>query len=284
MSRIAYVNGRYVSHRDGAVHIEDRGYQFGDGVYEVVLVHNSELMDCEGHVTRLERSLSEMDMTMPVSRPCVIMILRRMISLNHIKKGIIYIQVTRGVAPRDHKYPAHSTPALVMTAKHLRFCEVMSDDGVKAITVPDERWARRDIKTTQLLANCRAKQRAAEQGAYEAIMVMPDGSVSEGSSSNVWILTSDGVLVTRKASNDILNGITRQTITRIASERQVQIVNRNFTVNEMLGAEEVFVTSATSIVTPVTEINGTVIKDGKTGSLSAALRADYLEKSDRTAL
>ena len=171
-----------------------------------------------------------------------------------------------------------------MTAKHLRFCEVISDDGVKAITVPDERWARRDIKTIQLLANCRAKQRAAEQGAYEAIMVMPDGSVSEGSSSNVWILTADGELITRKASNDILNGITRQTITRIAMERQVQIVNRDFTVNDMLAAEEVFVTSATSVVTPVTEIDGTVIKDGKIGSLSAALRADYFEKSDRTAL
>ena len=284
MSRIAYVNGRYVSHRDGVVHIEDRGYQFGDGVYEVVLVYNSELMDCDGHITRLERSLSEMDMPMPVSRPCLKLILHRLISLNHIKKGIIYLQVTRGVAPRDHAYPAHSTPALVMTAKHLHFRDVISDNGVKAITVPDERWARRDIKTIQLLANCRAKQLAAEQGAYEAIMVMPDGSVSEGSTSNVWILTADGELVTREASNDILNGITRQTITRIAAERQVHIVNRDFTVNDMLRAEEVFVTSATSIVTPVTEIDGKVIKDGKPGSLSAALRADYMEKADRTAL
>ena len=281
MSRIAYVNGQYVSHRDGSVHIEDRGYQFGDGVYEVVLIHGSQIMDCDGHLDRLQRSLAEMDLPMPVSRPCFLMILRRMVALNHIKKGIIYLQVTRGVAKRDHKYPAHTVPALVMTAKHLHFTDVMSEDGVSAITAADERWARRDIKTIQLLANCRAKQKAAEQGAYEAILVMPDGSVSEGSSSNVWMVSAEGELVTREASNDILNGITRQSIAQIASERQMKIVNRSFTVADMLNAKEVFVTSATSLVTPITKIDDTVIANGKMGSLSAALRADYLEKTSR---
>jgi D-alanine transaminase len=168
-----------------------------------------------------------------------------------------------------------------MTAKHLHFTDVMSEDGVSAITVADERWARRDIKTIQLLANCRAKQKAAEQGAYEAILVMPDGSVSEGSSSNVWIVSAEGELVTREASHDILNGITRRSVAQVASERQMKIVNRNFTVADMLNAKEVFVTSATSVVTPITKIDDTVIANGKMGSLSKALRADYLEKTPR---
>ena len=200
----------------------------------------------------------------------------RMIRLNHLQHGSIYLQITRGVARRDHKFPAASWPAMVMTAKHLASPPMSSQKGVAAITLADERWARRDIKTIQLLPNCLAKQRAAEAGAFEAILVMPDGSVSEGSSSNVWIVNTAGELVTRTANENILNGITRQSVQKIAQAHQLKMVERNFDVAEMLAAREVFITSATSIVTAVTQIDDRKIADGKIGRISAALREDYL--------
>ena len=190
--------------------------------------------------------------------------------------GTIYLQVTRGVARRDHKFPSVSQPALVMTAKLLASMPSPSQKGVAAITVADERWARRDIKTIQLLPNCLAKQEAAEKGAFEAILVMPDGSVSEGSSSNVWLVTDKGELVTRKANENILNGITRQSVQRVAGAHQLKVSERSFDVAEMLKAREVFITSATSIVTAVTKIDDTVISNGEIGVVSAALREGYI--------
>ena len=277
MSRFAYVNGQYIPHGMAAVHIEDRGYQFGDGVYEVVLLVNGKMADCDGHLKRLKRSLKEMSMASPVSDAAMRQIMARVIRLNRVKTGIIYIQVTRGVARRDHKFPKHSQPSLVMTVKHLSVDTGQQFKGKSAITVPDQRWERRDIKTIQLLPNCLAKQAAAEQGAYEAIMVMADGTVSEGSSSNVWILTDSGQLITRQANESILNGITRRSVQRIASERQLEIVERPFTVAEMMAAEEVFVTSATSMVTAVTQIDDMQIHEGKVGRIATALKADYID-------
>lgn len=276
MSRVAYVNGRYIAHHQAAVHIEDRGYQFGDGVYEVVMVLNGQFVDYDGHIKRLYNSLNSIQMDVPISEPALQMIMTRMVRLNHLQHGSIYLQITRGVARRDHKFPAASWPAMVMTAKHLASPPMPAQKGVAAITAADERWARRDIKTIQLLPNCLAKQRAAEAGAFEAILVMPDSSVSEGSSSNVWIVNKAGELVTRTASENILNGITRQSVQRIAHEHQLKIIERNFDVAEMLAAREVFITSATSIVTAVIKIDDQEIADGKIGRISAALREDYL--------
>jgi len=276
MSRIAYVNGRYLAHHQAAVHIEDRGYQFGDGVYEVVMVLNGQFVDYDGHIKRLYNSLKSIQIDIPISESALRVVMTRMIRLNHLQHGSIYLQITRGVARRDHKFPAASWPAMVMTAKHLASPPMPSQKGVAAITLADERWARRDIKTIQLLPNCLAKQRAAEAGAFEAILVMPDGSVSEGSSSNVWIVNTAGELVTRTANENILNGITRQSVQKIAQAHQLKMVERNFDVAEMLAAREVFITSATSIVTAITQIDDQKIADGKIGRISAALREDYL--------
>jgi len=276
MSRVAYVNGRYLAHHQAAVHIEDRGYQFGDGVYEVVMVLNGQFVDYDGHIKRLYNSLKYMQIDIPISESALRVVMTRMIRLNHLQHGSIYLQITRGVARRDHKFPAASWPAMVMTAKHLASPPMPGQKGVAAITLADERWTRRDIKTIQLLPNCLAKQRAAEAGAFEAILVMPDGSVSEGSSSNVWIVNTAGELVTRTANENILNGITRQSVQKIAQEHQLKMVERNFDVAEMLAAQEVFITSATSVVTAVTQIDDRKIADGKIGRISAALREDYL--------
>ena len=276
MARGAYVNGRYLAHHQAAVHIEDRGYQFGDGVYEVVMVLNGQFVDYEGHIKRLYNSLKSIQIDIPISESALRVVMTRMIRLNHLQHGSIYLQITRGVARRDHKFPAASWPAMVITAKHLASPPMPSQKGVAAITLADERWARRDIKTIQLLPNCLAKQRAAEAGAFEAILVMPDGSVSEGSSSNVWIVNTAGELVTRTANENILNGITRQSVQKIAQAHQLKMVERNFDVAEMLAAREVFITSATSIVTAVTQIDDRKIADGKIGRISAALREDYL--------
>ena len=277
MSRIAYVNGRYIPHSQASVHVEDRGYQFADGIYEVVMVLNGQPVDYDGHLKRLYNSLKLIKIKANFSEASLRIIIARMIRLNHLVNGTIYVQVTRGVARRDHKFPTASQPAIVMTAKLLASMPSPSQKGVAAITVADERWARRDIKTIQLLPNCLAKQEAAEKGAFEAILVMPDGSVSEGSSSNVWLVTNKGELVTRKANENILNGITRQSVQKIAGMHQLKVSERTFDVAEMLNAREVFITSATSIVTAVTKIDDTVISDGEIGVVSAALREDYIQ-------
>ena len=276
MSRFAYVNGSYVSHCDAAVHIEDRGYQFGDGVYEVVLLINGKMADCDGHIKRLNRSLGELEIKCPVSEGAMRQIMARLTRINRLKTGIIYIQITRGVATRNHAFPKHTLASLIMTVKNVSVDTGRQLAGKSAITVPDQRWDRRDIKTIQLLPNCLAKQAASEQGAYEAIMVMPDGTVSEGASSNVWILNKDNQLITRQADEDILNGITRRTIKSIAAERQMEIEERSFSVDEMMQSKEVFVTSATSMVTALTHIDGKKINGGKVGLIASALKADYI--------
>ena len=201
MARYAYVNGRYVPHGDAAVHIEDRGFQFADGVYEVVPIVTDRMVDSGPDLDRLERSLSELDIALPVSRKVLEMVMQELVARNGVSEGLIYMQVTRGVAPRDHKFPSGVRPSIVMTTKRVRLLSQKKlSDGVKVITIPDIRWTRCDIKTIALLPNCMGKTEAAAAGAYEAWQVDRDGFVTEGTSSNAWIVTHDDRLLTRPAA------------------------------------------------------------------------------------
>ncbi len=278
MARLAYVDGRYVAHNAASVHVEDRGFQFSDGVYEVISIVGRRLIDMEGHLDRLERSLKALDMPEPVSRPVLAMIMRELVTRNRVREGIIYLQVTRGVAPRDHKFPAGLKPTLVMTTKHVDFLnQKRLSDGVKVISIPDIRWGRCDIKAVALLPNCMGKTQAASAGAYEAWQVDTEGFVTEGTSSNAWILTRDNVLKTRGLGPDILRGVTRDSLMRIAAEEGVTVVEEAFTVEEARDAREAFVTSATSFLTPVVKIDDRVIGNGAPGSLSCRLQRWYID-------
>ena len=277
MARYAYVNGRYLPHGDAAVHIEDRGFQFADGVYEVIPIVNHNMVDAGPHLDRLEHSLSELKIVMPLSRQVLELVIVELIARNSIGEGLIYIQITRGVAPRDHKFPSGLRPSIVMTTKRVRFLtQKKLSDGVKVITIPDIRWMRCDIKTVALLPNCMGKTEAAAEGAYEAWQVDRDGMVTEGTSSNAWIVTHDDKLVTRPAGPEILRGITRQTLLRIASEAGLTFEERAFSVEEAKAARETFLSSATSFVTPVVTIDDVTIYDGTPGPLSRRLQSWYL--------
>ncbi|MBL8700205.1 MAG: D-amino-acid transaminase [Alphaproteobacteria bacterium] len=276
MSRVAYVNGRYVPHRQARVHIEDRGYQFADGVYEVIAVSGGALVDPGPHLDRLERSLRELRIAMPMTRAALSCVIGETIRRNDVVDGIIYIQMTRGAAPRDHAFPARAETQVVMTSRRSKpHPRAYDEDGVKAITVPDIRWARCDIKSISLLPNVLAKQSAREVGAYEAMFVAADGTVTEGSSTNAWIVTAAGELVTRAPTSEILSGITRSAVMDIAAEEGLRLVERPFSVTEAKAAREVFITSTTAFVMPVTQIDEAVIANGKSGSISRKLRARY---------
>ncbi len=278
MARLAYVNGRYMPHADASVHIEDRGYQFADGVYEVITVMAGHLIDENPHFERLERSLGELSIEWPVTLRVLQLILRELVRRNDLENGIIYIQITRGVAPRNHQFPKGATPSLVITTKQINF----SDDrkfaeGVSAISIPDQRWLRCDIKTISLLPNCLGKQLASEAGAYEAWQVDNEGYVTEGTSSNAWIITKDGRLVTRPVSNAILNGVTRLRLLSIAEQEGLVFEERQFTLEEAYVAREAFVTSATSFVTPIIKLDGKTIGDGVPGKVTVRLIDWYNE-------
>ncbi|HEX6979244.1 MAG TPA: D-amino-acid transaminase [Alphaproteobacteria bacterium] len=276
MSRIAYVNGRYVPHRAATVHIEDRGYQFADGVYEVIAVAQGNFVDAEPHLDRLERSLRELRIAVPMSRRTLEMVMREVVRRNRVRDGIIYIQMTRGVAPRDHAFPAASRTQVVMTARRSRPQPAkLVEEGVSVVTLPDIRWQRCDIKSVSLLPNVLAKQQAKEAGAYEAWLVDRNGMVTEGSSTNAWIVTPDGKLVTRSIENAILAGITRAAVVDLAREAGLEVVERPFSVAEAKAAREAFLTSTTSYVMPVTRIDDQVIANGHPGNLTLALRERY---------
>ncbi|MBL6933513.1 MAG: D-amino-acid transaminase [Rhodospirillales bacterium] len=278
MSRIAYVNGQYEHHLTAAVHIEDRGYQFSDGVYEVIAIHRGKLIDMAGHMTRLTRSLDELEIAWPVSPRALDVIIREVIRRNRIRDGIVYMQITRGVAPRNHAFPPHHNSALVVTAKRFPpFDFDAANKGVGVITTPEIRWQRRDIKTVSLLGNCLAKEQAIRAGCYEAWFVEDDGNITEGTSSNAWIVSADGDLVTRDASNAILNGITRLSIMKVAREHGIEFTERAFSVDEAKMAREAFVSSTTSFVKPVLTIDGDPVGDGTVGPLSAKLLAFFGE-------
>jgi len=278
LSRIAYVNGRYLPRRDAMVHIEDRGYQFADGVYEVCEVREGRLIDERRHIERLHRSLRELQMALPLTPAALGVVLRETIRRNRVRNGIVYIQITRGVARRDHAFPPAGTPpSVVITARSLNpdANERLAAEGIAVITLPDSRWARVDIKTIALLPNVLAKQAARAKGAREAWFVDRDGCVTEGSSSNAWIVTQDGQVVTRPADNGILRGITRSVLIDAIKSQGLVLVERPFALAEALAAREAFVTAASQIVLPVVRIDGQPIGTGKPGPVAAALRRDF---------
>jgi D-alanine transaminase len=276
MSRVAYVNGRYVPHREARVHVEDRGYQFADAVYEVIGIADGRFLDEEPHLDRLERSLKELRIAWPIARPALRLVLREVARRNHVRNGLVYFQVSRGVARRDYGFPKRVRPSLVVTARITAPVSADPGPGVAVITVPDIRWKRVDIKTTGLLGGALGKQKAREQGAYEAWQVDGQGMVTEGTSSNAWIVTSGGELVTRPLGHEILAGITRQTVKKVAADLQLAVVERPFSVAEAQAAREAFMTSATSFVTPIVKIDGKPVADGKPGDIARRLRAEYL--------
>lgn len=277
MSRIAYVNGRYVPHRSACVHVEDRGYQFADGVYEVIAVANGRLVDEQPHVERLERSLRELRMAAPMSRAALGQIMREAVRRNGVENGIVYVQMTRAVAPREHSFPARGRVQVVVTARRARPQPArIAEEGVKVISLPDLRWKRCDIKSVSLLPNALAKQQAKEAGAYEAWLVDPDGRVTEGSSSNAWIVTSQGDLVTRPLGPEILGGVTRKVVIELARREGLKVVERTFSLAEARQAREAFLTSTSSLVTPVTQIDEQVIANGRPGHTTLKLRELYL--------
>ena len=277
MPRIAYVDGRYLPHRQACVHIEDRGYQFADGVYDVAAVIDRRPLDLEPHLARLDRSLDELAIRRPLGRQALGVVVDQLIRRNRLRHGIIYIQATRGVAPRNHDFPkAAVRPTLVATAKRLDLASVLArqQQGVAVITAPDQRWARRDIKSVSLLANVIAKQAAADAGAYEAWLVDGQGQVTEGTSSTSWIVT-DGQVVTHPLGQTILAGITRQVVGAITERADVDLIERPFTLDEARGAREAFLTSATNMVTPVVRLDGQPVANGAPGTITRDLIARH---------
>ena len=287
MGRIAYVNGRYVHQAEAVVHIEDRGYQFADAVYEVWALFGGKLADPEGHFARLERSLSELRIPMPMSRAALTTVLRETVRRNRVREGLVYLQVSRGVAPRDHAFPAaHVAPAVVVTVSRVDrdATEARAAKGVSVVTTPENRWGRCDIKTVGLLPNALAKQKAREVGAVEAWFVDDLGLVTEGASSNAWIVDGDGILRTRDTNANILRGVTRLSLIDVAREAGLKVEERPFTPDEARAAKEAFITGAGSLVLPVVVVDGKPVGDGAPGPVALKLRRLYIERAKASAI
>ena len=287
MGRIAYVNGAYVRHSDAAVHIEDRGYQLADAIYEVWAMSDGRLCDPEGHFARLERSLGELSIDMPMSRAALTTVLKETVRRNHIRDGLVYLQVSRGVAPRDHAFPTEPVPpAVVVTVKRIdaQAAEARAAAGVGVITTPENRWGRCDIKTVGLLPNVLAKQAAREAGSAEAWFIDADGLVTEGASSNAWIVTADGVLVTRDTGANILRGVTRATLLEVARTENLRIEERPFSLEEARKAREAFFTGAGALLMPVVTIDGQPVGEGRPGPVASRLRKLYIEEARAAAI
>jgi D-alanine transaminase len=283
MPRIAYVNGRYLPLRQAMVHVEDRGYQFGDAVYEVCEVRQGRLIDERRHLGRLKRSLDELQIKLPMSPVALGIVLREVIARNRIAYGIVYLQVSRGVARRDHAFPAPEVPpSVVVTARPLnaRRNEALAAAGIAVVSVPDNRWGRVDIKTTGLLPNVLARQAAVAQGARDAWFVDKDGMVTEAASANAWIVTQAGRVVTRPADHGILKGITRTVLFDVIKAQGLSVEERAFALSEAYAAREAFVTAASQIVLPVVRIDGRAIGEGKPGPVATALRRAFHEYAE----
>jgi D-alanine transaminase len=278
MSRIAYVNGRYLPHALAMVHVEDRGYQFADGVYEVCEVREGRLVDERRHLERLKRSLAEIRIAPPMSPAALGVVMRETLRRNRLRDGLLYLQITRGVARREHAFPPPATkPSLVVTvrASDRAKLEALAETGIAVVTAKDNRWERVDIKTVGLLPNVLARQSARERGAREAWFVDEGGLVTEGTSSNAWIVTQAGAIVTRPATLGMLKGITRAVVLEMAARQGLSVEERPFSVAEALAAREAFLTAATQIVMPVIEIDGHKIANGRPGPVARALRRDF---------
>jgi D-alanine transaminase len=281
MPRFAYVNGRFVPHPRAAIHIEDRGFQFADGVYEVVTVTGGHFVDEAGHLARLNYSLRELRIAPPLSEPVLKLLARSLVRRNGLRDGILYIQITRGQAPRDFKCPGKADSSIVMTTRRMTLAGPAGEKGVAVVTVPDIRWGRRDIKSTGLLAQVLAKQEAAEAGGFEAWMIDGDGFVTEGASSNAWIVTRDGVLVTRQADHSVLHGVTGFSIEQLAAEQGFRVERRAFTREEAFQAREAFLSSATTFCMPIVRIDDRPVANGYPGEITRALRRAYLDYAER---
>lgn len=283
MPTITYINGRYLHHAHATIPVEDRGFQFADGVYEVIAICRGRLVDAEPHHDRLERSLAALAITPPMSRRALAMIIGQVLARNRVDHGMIYLQITRGVAPRNHPFPSPAVrPTLMVTARHLPAPNRQrSGQGVDVISVPDIRWKRNNIKSVSLLANVLYKQQAREAGAYEAWMVDEDGWVTEGTASNSWFVTQTGEVVTRPLSERILAGITRATVMELALRAGLRVVERPFTIAEAKAGSEAFLTGTTSLVKPVVRIDGDGVGSGEPGPIAMRLLDLYLEHMER---
>jgi D-alanine transaminase len=280
MPRVSYVNGLYLPHGAAAVHVEDRGYQFADGVYEVISVHGGEFIDLGPHFDRLGRSLDALRISWPMSRAALRVVLDETVRRNCVRDGIVYLQVTRGTAPRAHAFPADARPQLVVTARPMALLpDAAREAGVAVTSVPDIRWGRCDIKSVALLANVLAKQEAVETGAYEAWLVDSEGAVTEGSASNAWIVAGEGTLVTRNLGRAILGGITRASVLEGCAAAGVRVAERPFTLKEALAAREALLTSTTSFVLPVVRIDGQAVGDGRPGPVFRQMDALYRRRA-----
>jgi D-alanine transaminase len=278
MTRVVYVNGRYLPYARANVHVEDRGFQFADAIYEVCEVNAGRLVDESRHMARLERSLAELEIKMPMSRPALAHVLREVIRRNGVRNGLVYLQVTRGAAPRDFDFPpAHVAPTLVCLSRRLSPVKIAARAaaGIAVKTMPDIRWGRSDIKTVMLLPACLAKHAAHAEGAAEAWFFDAKGFVTEGASSNAWILDSSGTLRTRPLGREILPGVTRTTLMALLAREDVAFAERAFHLDEIPAAKEAFVTSASGTVMPVVNIDGRPVGDGRPGQLACKLRSTF---------
>lgn len=278
MSRIVYVNGRYVPYAQAAVHVEDRGFQFADAIYEVCQVRGGLLVDEEAHVARLQRSLRELAIASPMSTAALAHVMRQTIRRNRVTDGLVYLQVTRGEGRREFLFPASGTPGTVVClARSIAPGpqEALAGEGIAVKSMPDIRWQRCDIKTVMLLPACLAKEAARGEGAREAWFVDAEGYVTEGASSNAWIISAEGTVITRQIGANILPGVTRGTLMKLLSEEKMRFDQRPFRLAEALQAREAFVTSATNTVMPVVRIDGTAVGDGRPGPMTSRLRSKF---------
>ncbi|WP_424968742.1 D-amino-acid transaminase [Dinoroseobacter sp. S375] len=279
MSRIVYVNGDYVPEEEAKISVFDRGFLFADGVYEVTSVLEGKLVDFEGHAQRLERSLAELEMPTPCTMDELLEIHRELVARNEVTEGMVYLQVTRGAADRDFAYPAEPVPSLVLFTQTKTLADAPAvQSGIKVISIEDARWGRRDIKTVQLLYPSMGKMMAKAAGVDDAWMV-EDGAVTEGTSNNAYIVTQEGTIVTRHLGTEILHGITRAAVLRFAREAQMKVEERPFTIEEAQNAREAFITSASTFVMPVVEVDGAQVGEGTPGPVALRLREIYLEES-----
>jgi len=278
MPNLSYIDGNYYDYYDSKIHINDRGYHFGDAVYEVILYNQGVFYDFDEHINRLFRSLHSIDIQFSISKKTIELIVKNLIRLNKISFGSVYIQVSRGIADRNHTFNNLNIKPILTIITSKKHNNINNDIiGVKAITVRDNRWARPDIKTTQLLPNVLAKTKANKQGAYESIFIDDEGYVTEGSSSNIWIINKDNEIITRSIDGKILSGITRKTIAKFSKLNDLTVIENKFSKDEMLNAKEVFLTSASSFVTPITEIDNVKINEGVVGEMSIKLKTLYFK-------
>lgn len=281
MSRIVYVNGEYAPEAEAKISIFDRAFLFADGIYEVTAVIDGKLIDYEPHMERLHRSLKELDMAQPVPDTEIREMHEQLMARNNLTEGLIYMQITRGVAERDFAYPETASQTMIAFTMEKELADpVQVKTGIKIITVPDIRWQRRDIKSTGMLAQAMGKEASKRAGVGDAWMV-EDGHVTEGTSNTAFIVLDGNRLVTRPLSNSILPGITRRTIMKLAEAGDITVEERPFTVDEAKGADEAFLTSASTIVMPVVEIDGVMIGGGQPGPITRKLRDLYIEEARR---